>query len=529
MTAMLASGPLLQLALRRDRLMIPIWLYALVASVLGTAWSYRSLYPTVADRRRFAMSVEANGATRAIYGRVYGPGSLGGLTAWRLLATAGALLVVFAVLLVIRHSRAEEEAGRVELLGAAVVGRAAPLAAAVLAAVTGVFAVAAVVVAGMIVMGLPALGALAFGAAWLGLGTVFGAVAAVTAQLSRSARTARGIALAIAAAYFLLRVIADASVSWLTWATPFGWAEQVRPFGGNRWLVLMLPAAVSAILFAAAFRIHARRDLGAGLLPQRPGPARAGWLLRSVSGLTVRLGRGSLLSWFVGMCVYGIVVGAIASSVDAFTNGSTATADLITKLGGRGGLVDAFLGASLGFGALATAAYGVTALVRARDEEASTRLEALLATRVGRLRWFGSHLGFALAGTGALLLGTGLSTGVVHGLRTDRPSYELRHVLAATAVQIPAVWLIIALGGVLLGCWPRATQAAWALVGICAAVTLLGPVVNAPQAVLDISPFTHLPANLGGALPVPAILWSLVLSAAAVAIALTGFRRRDIG
>jgi ABC-2 type transport system permease protein len=529
MTTMIASRPLLGLALRRDRIMIPIWLYALVASVLSTVWSYRSLYPTAADRRRFALSVESNGATRAIYGRVYAPDSLGGLSAWRLLATGGALLVVFAVLLVIRHSRAEEEAGRVELLGAAVVGRAAPLAAAVIAALTGVLAVAAVVAVGMIVMGLPAAGALAFGASWLGLGTVFVAVGAVGAQLTQTARTARGIALAVAAACFLLRVIADASVSWLTWATPFGWAEQVRPFGGDRWWALILPMAASAILLAGAFRIHARRDLGAGLLPQRPGPARAGRLLSSATGLTVRLGRGSLLSWLVGMCVYGLVIGAIASSVDAFTNGSNSTADLLTKLGGRGGLVDAFLGASLGMAALAIAAYGVTALVRARDEEVSARLEAVLATRVGRLRWLGSHVGFALGGSAVLLLVTGLSTGVVHGLRPNRTGGQLGHVVSAMAVQIAAVWLVIALGAALLGCLPRASQAAWALVGICAATTLLGPVMNAPQAIVDISPFTHLSANPSAAVPAAAIVWSLGLGAAAIAVALAGFRHRDIG
>jgi ABC-2 type transport system permease protein len=528
MSAVTATGPLLQLALRRDRVMIPIWLYALVASVVGTAWSYRSLYPTVADRRRFAKSAESNGATRGLYGHVYGPDSVGGLTAWRLVALGGVLLAVFIVLVVIRHSRAEEQSGRIELLSATVVGRAAPLAAAVGAGLIAAFAVSVLVAAGLIVMGLPVAGSLAFGAAWLGLGVVFAGVGSVAAQLTSSARTARGSAIAVLGACFAVRVIADDSVGWLTWCTPFGWAQQLRPFGGNRWWVLLFPVLASAALVAVGYALHARRDLGAGLLPGRPGPAHAGRLLSSTLGLTARLGRGSLLAWFVGSCIYGLVIGGVASSVSELTNGSKATEDLLAKLGGRGGLIDAFLGATLGIATLAAAAFGVTAMLRAREEESTGRLDAVLATGVGRLRWFGGHLVFALFGTTALVLGAGLSAGIMHGSASTNVGHQVGAVVTATAVQLPAVWLVTSLSAVLVGCAPRAAQASWALVGVCAAVSLIGPIANAGQAVLDVSPFSHLPATPGLAVPTGAVSWTLVLVGVAVAVAVIGLRRRDI-
>ncbi len=524
-----AAGRLLQLALRRDRVMIPVWLYALVAAVVGSALSYRKLYPTEAARREFGQTAESNGATRAFYGHVYAPDSVGGLTAWRLLAIGGALLAVFVVLLVIRHTRAEEQAGRIELLSAAVVGRAAPLAAAVLTAVIGLIAIAVLSAAGLMVIGLPVAGSLAFGAAWLGLGTVFAALASVAAQLTQSARTARGIALAIAGGCFGLRVIADGSVSWLSWCTPFGWAQQVRPFAGNRWWVLILPLLATGLLMTIGFAMHAKRDLGAGLLPQRPGPARAGRALGSATGLTIRLGRGSLVSWLAALCLYGLVIGGIASSVAEFTNGSKSTADLLAKLGGQHGLVDAFLGATLGVCGLIAAGYGITAILRIREEESSGRLEAILATGVSRTRWLGSHLAFALVGTTALGLGTGLSVGFVHGLRTHELGHQLGRVLVASAVQLPAIWLITALGVAVVGCLPRAVPAIWALIGACAAISLLGPIVNAPRLVLDVSPFNQLPATPGAATPVAAISWILLLTAAALVLAVVGFRRRDLG
>ena len=45
-------GELLRLALRRDRIMLPVWIYALVGSVASTLVSIRHLYPDDASRDR---------------------------------------------------------------------------------------------------------------------------------------------------------------------------------------------------------------------------------------------------------------------------------------------------------------------------------------------------------------------------------------------------------------------------------------------------------------------------------------------
>ena len=57
MTAQYAgTGTLAKLSARRDRIRLPVWVYAIVALVASTAYSFKGLYPTVAQRIEFARS-----------------------------------------------------------------------------------------------------------------------------------------------------------------------------------------------------------------------------------------------------------------------------------------------------------------------------------------------------------------------------------------------------------------------------------------------------------------------------------------
>lgn len=129
MNALTGTGTLTRLALRRDRVMIPAWVVPIALLVASTASAFGGLYDTPAERAGVAASTAGNGSLRALYGPVFDTG-IGGLTAWRMMAFGSALAGLMAILLVVRHTREEEEAGRLELVGAGAVGRRAPLAAA---------------------------------------------------------------------------------------------------------------------------------------------------------------------------------------------------------------------------------------------------------------------------------------------------------------------------------------------------------------------------------------------------------------
>ncbi|NYI07861.1 ABC transporter permease [Allostreptomyces psammosilenae] len=527
------TGTLTRLALRRDRLRLTLWIVLLAGTVLSSASTFNDLYPTVESRLRLAEGIGANPALLALYGPAFDLSTIGGLIAWRFGIIGTVLVPLLGVLTVVRHTRAEEEIGRSELVGSGVVGRFAPLTAALLTAGLAVAGFALLTFLGIVGLGEPATGSLALVLAWAGAGWMFAAVAAVTAQLTESARSATGLAGGVLGGSFLLRAIGDTAeadgMGWLSWLSPLGWVQQARPFADERWWVYGLMAAAVAVLCAAGYRLAARRDFGAGLIPPRPGPAEAAPDLRTPLALAWRLHRGPLIGWAAGMLLFGAVLGSVAAGVGDLVADNPDLADILAQLGGAQGLVDAYLAAVIGIIALIVAVYAVQAVLRLRAEETATRAEPLLATTVRRVPWAVSHLVFAVAGSAVLMLAAGLGAGLAHGVRTDDVPGQLGSLLVATLVQLPAVWVVAGVAVALFGLLPRLVVASWGALVLFLLLGQLGPTLQLDQAVINASPFTHVPGLPGGDLTAPPLLWLLLVASLLVMGGLAGFRRRDVG
>ncbi len=532
MTGLTGTGSLARLAVRRDRYGLPAVVYVIVVLVAGTAYTFKKLYPTAASRAGLAATGEANGALRFLYGRIDGS-SLGSLTTWRYGIWAGIFGALMTIMVVIRHTRTDEEAGRLELVGSTAVGRQAALAAALSVAATANLVIAALLCAVLPLTGLPAAGSAALGLSIGACGLAFTGVSAVAAQLVSGARTARGIALAVLGIAFVLRGVGDAAssggLSALSWASPLGWVQLARPFDGARWWVLCLPLAVFAGGVALAFWLAARRDHGAGLLPDRLGRPSASRFLSGPFGLAWRLQWGMLAGWAVGYVVTFAACGAAAKGIGQLFGTSSALEHEFARLGGQAAITNAYLAALMLLAGLVGAAYATAALLRLRVEETSGRAEPVLATAVGRVRWALSHIVVAVAGTAVLLALAGVATGLGYGLRIGSAGTEAGRMLGAAMAQLPAALAVAAVAVLLFGLLPTWSVAgAWTAVGVAVVLELFGEVLQLSHWLLDISPFTHAPRLPGGPVNLAPMLW---LSAAAVAAGLAGLvslRRRDL-
>jgi len=526
----IGTGSLVRLALRRDRVMLAVWVLIFVVMAAGSASATVGIYGTVEQRIEAARAINNTPSLVALYGLIYDESSLGALSMIKLGAFGGALVAVLAIILMIRHTRAEEEAGRLELIGSTVVGRYAALTAALIVTVGGVLALGLLTSLGLIGAGLPVAGSFAFGLAWASVGIAFAAVAAVAAQITAGARAAIGLAVGVLGVAYVLRAIGDTAggggVSWLRWLSPIGWGQQVRPFQGERWWVLVLPVAFFVVVTAVGHVLLARRDHRAGLLPDRPGPATAGRGLGGAFGLAWRLQRGTLLGWTVAFALLGMVFGNIASNVGDFL-GSPAAREMIQKLGGVRVLTDAFMSTELGIIGVVASAYAIQAVLRLRGEETEQRAEPVLATRVGRYQWAWSHLGIALAGSAVLLGAAGLGAGLTYSAETGNAS-DLWRVLGAAAVRLPATWVLAGIVVAAFGLAPRAAVAGWAALVAFLLLGEFGPLFELDQWVMDVSPYAHVPRLPGGAFSVTPLAWLAVTAAALIAAGLVGFRRRDV-
>jgi ABC-2 type transport system permease protein len=517
------TGPvkLLRLYLRRDRIVLPLWVL-LLSLPLGPVYidSVQKVAPTSVDRAAFAASIMASTAERALYGNVYND-SLGGVGIWKA-GVFHTLIGIAVILTVIRHTRAEEESGRAELVDSTVVGRYASLTAALVMAFGAAIATGLMGTASLLTTDVEPSGSLAFGLALACSGIVFAAVAAVAAQLSVSARTARGIAFGVLGAAFALRAVGDADSGTLSWLSPLGWSLQVRPYAGDRWWVLVLHAAATAALTIAAYLLLRGRDLGAGLIGERDGPATAPPTLSGPFGLAWHLQRGPLLAWTIGLCIYGLLAGSIVHSIGDQFGSNVKIRETIDRLGGSQELENSFLTLAFSVLAVAAAAMAISVTLRLHQEE------TVLAAAIGRTRWVASHLVFAIGGPATALLSTGALAGLLYGVAVDDVGGKLATVMALAAVQLPAVWLLAAFTVAVFGLFPRFTPAAWAVLVAFIALYLLGSIAGFPHWLLDLVPFTHTQQIPGESFRAAPVLWLLAIDTVVIVIGLFAFRRRDL-
>jgi ABC-2 type transport system permease protein len=515
---MTGTWSLLRLVLRRDRLLMPLWIVCLAVAPMGYLSSIKAAYPDAASRQHF-YDLNAASATFVVRnGPLYGS-SVGNLLAWQC-GFVPVVVGLIALLTVVRHTRAEEEAGRRELTGATVVGRHAGLAAAVLCACGACLVYGLVVGFGLAAQGVSLAGALALGLGFSLAGWVFAGVGAVAAQLTWGASGARGTGIGVLVLAFLLRAAGDTSGSagWVAWLSPIGWAHRMRPFAGEQWWVLALALVFTGALVALAVALSARRDLGAALLPARLGRATAKASLRSPLALAWRLQRGTLLVWTVCLALVGLLMGGVGTNVAEMMRDNQAVADVFSRLGGGGAVTDAYLAGTMTLFGLAAAGYAVQATLKLRAEEAAGRAEPLLATAVGRIGWALAHLTFALLGSAFLLAVTGLATGAAYGTS----------LVPAALAQLPAVWVLAGLAALLVGFLPRFAAAAWGLLGAFLLLSLVGTALQWNDVVLGISPFQHLARLPGGTFSVAPVIWLVAIALAAGAGGLAALRRRDM-
>lgn len=531
MKSLVGTRQLVRLILRRERLRLAIWIGVLALVPINTAIAFKGLYPSEVQREQLVATVASNPAIVSFLGPVY-DSNIGALVAWRV-GTIGSLSVgLMAVLTLIRNTREEEETGRRELLGSTVLGRHASLTAALLVTVGAGIATGAFIAAGFIGIGLPVGGAIAFGAGFAAVALAFSAVGGVTAQLTEGAGAARGIAVGFVGGAFLLRVAGDGGgatgIGWLSWLSPIGWFTRFRPFAAERWSVIPLFVGLALLLSVAAYTLSSRRDVAAGVIPPRPGPASASRWLRSPLALGWRIHRGSLVGWTLGLVVVGLVYGSLGDSIGDLLDDSPQLAAIFEQLGGAAGITDAFFATSMGILALIATAFAIRTVLRLRVEEESLRADVVLATPSPRLRWVRSHLLFAVFGPAVMLAAAGTVAGATYGAIVGDIGGEAPKVLGAALIQIPAVWVVVGVAVALFGLVPRLTSVSWGVVVVSLLLGQLGQILQFPQWALNLSPFSHIPRLPAADLEIAPLLVLTTIAVIVTAIGMGGFQRRDI-
>lgn len=528
MTATLAgTGPLLKATVKQDGRKFAPWILILTALSTSSVLVYPWVFPTAQDRAGLAAGIGANPAIGLIFGPAFDLSTTDGFNAWRSLGLGGFLAALGAIFAVSRATRAQEDSGQAELLASGVLGRTSRLLTGVCLGLIG--SVLAGGIAGIVTVwcGGGWEASMLLGATFTATGWMFAAVAAIAAQLGSDARTANSIAVGTLGTLFLLRGFAYSvdAPSWTIWANPLGWMTETKPASGSHWWPLWYALAFTVAALVVAFVLQSRRDFGQGAFAPRPGPTRG--RTTGVFGLALRLNRAPLITWTIAFVVLGLVFGFFATSIKDILGADSAVAHILASGATTPDqLVSAFLVTIFSLLGIIASVPGVQIMLKVRIEEEEGRGEPLLATALGRARYYGSNVLLALVASSVFLMIAG--TLVAALASTANVGVKFGDAVSQAAVTVPAIWAVIAVAVLVVGARPAVSIAAWAGVLISFALTLLGPTFKLWDSILAISPFWHVPnvtladANGWGLLGVIAV------TALLIAIGFAGYRRRDL-
>ena len=540
---MLTVRTLLASAIRRDRVTLAIWIAGTALLALFAASAVGSTYGDEAERTGILRLAVDNPAILLLRGLPHGT-SLPAFVFFQIFTWLALLAGLMSSFLAVRHTRAEEESGRAELVSATPAARTAPTVAALLHGVIADVVLGVAVTAALMAGGMPVPGSVVSGCAVAAVGVAFLAVGLLAAQFARTSRGANTLGVGAVCTAFLLRGLGDALgtpeadgvamvSAWPSWLSPIGWGQHVFAYSDDDLRPLLLCLALAVACSAAALVLQAGRDSGASLLPARVGRATARPWLRSSFALGWRLHWPTLVAWCAGGAAFGLFAGGLSGVVvQAAETDPDLAANLRTIVPSGGSVTQVLIAAMFALVGVIAAGSATQAVIRLRQEESHGTAEQLLSTPLGRVRWLGGYLVLGalsivlVLASGAAASAAAVLAGVIAG--TDDPQHAVDSV-AAAAAQLPAALVYLAVLALLFVLLPAATAAlGWALLGAGVFLGVFGGLLGIPQWARDLSPFTHTPVAAGAGTDLGGAVWMVLLAAAAASAALVLMRRREL-
>ncbi|GAE31644.1 ABC transporter permease [Halalkalibacter hemicellulosilyticus] len=522
--------PLALFILRLDRIRIPLWLVGLSFFTIIMPVAFQNLYGDAKEDIAGMTETMKNPAMTAMLG----PGNLenytiGAMTAHQMLLMTAVIVGLMGILLVAKHTRADEEDGRLEMIRSLPSGKLSYLSATLLVTIGTSVVLALVNGIGLYALGIETMnleGSLLYGAALGATLLFFGGMTAVFAQLSESSRGTMGLSIAVLLISYLVRGMTDVSNEALSWISPLGLVTKAEVYWNNNWGPILLMVGASFLLFILANVLNAVRDLESGFIPAKPGRKYASAFLQNPIGLSLRLQRTGIISWAVGMYVLGASYGSVLGDIEAFIGDNELYSQILVSVDGFS-LMEQFLPMLVIVITLIGVIPPIMAINKVRAEEKKGRLEHLLSRAVSRMRLLGGYItisvmtGFVMSSLGAIGLWSAGTAVLEEGL-------SFRMIYGAFMSYFPAMLVMIGVSSLLIAYLPKLTSLIWVYVFYGFIVIYFGSIFQIPNWAAKLSPFGHVPqAPIEDVTFLPIFLLS-VFAVLLLTIGLLGYKKRDM-
>ncbi|WP_077324182.1 ABC transporter permease [Virgibacillus siamensis] len=524
------TGKFSGLIFRREWLRTLIWLAALAILTFSVAVSFTEMFPDKADRLAMLQTMK-NPAMEAMVGPLFSENSytFGAMMANQMLLFTALAFAIMSILFVARYTRADEEAGRIEMIRSLPVGRLFNLNGTLIAVSVINVLFALVIGFGLYIMNIESMdleGSLLYGSALGATGIFFAGVAALFAQLSENARGTIGFSITILGIAYILRAIGDTGDGTLSWVSPLGWILESQSYVNNYWWPVLLTVFTAVILMLLALYLNAIRDLGAGFLPSRPGKNYATRFLQSPIGLALRIQRTSIISWAVGMFVIGASYGSVFGDLETFFSEMDIAENLINRESGYS-LTEQFATILMAVMAMIGTVPALMAVLKLKGEEKKGRVEHFLSRAVSRTKLLGCYVAvgiivsFLMQSLAVIGLWAAAASVMENGLAFGM-------LYQSAAVYFPAMWVIVGAAVFLIGYKERLTGITWLYLTYSFVAVYLGEMLNFPEWMGKVSPFGHVPQIPVEDMSVTSIGLLTVIAVALIFAGYFSYNKRDI-
>jgi len=537
------SGKIVQFILKREFVISAVWILILVIFSAVLAPGMSGMFDAEA-RQQFVTTLD-NPVMVAMMGPVYGadnytPGAMytGMMLLWVIIAVC-----IMNVFLVVRHTRADEEKGRIEVVRSLPVGRMANLNAAMITAVIvngilGLLTGIGIAATGVESMGFS--GSMLYGAVICAAGLVFAAITALFCQLSSNKNGATGYPFLVLGIFYMIRAAGDMQGNdIISCISPLGLTSRSQAYTENHWWPVFVLLFIFAVITAIAYKLNSIRDLDQGFIYARAGRKEASPFLRSNFGLAFRLLRSTVIIWAVVMFCLGASYGSVVGDISTFVGDSPEylqilgmPADVVANMtdAAKNEMVQTyFMSFVTSMMTLICIVPLLLAAMKPRNEEKDNREEYILSHAVSRFEYMVGYT--AIAYVLSVLLPLATAVGIfasASSLAGDANPFTLGMMLKANLVYLPALWVMIGIAVLLVGLLPKASGAIWGYFGFVCFVSFMGELIGLPNWLLSLTPLKHVSQVLLVDINYKPLIVMTVIAAVLTAVGFISYKKRDI-
>lgn len=516
--------------LRRDRVRIAFWIIGIVGFSVFCAVLLSEMYSSDMERIIMAETMQ-NPAMVAMMGPVFGSDNYtnGAMFCNMMLAWTAIVVAVMNIFHVVRHTRSDEEDGRVEVIRSLPVGRLSDLSATMNVAFLLNLTIALVTGMSLAALGIESMdlgGSMLYGAALGVTGIIFAALAAVFCQLSSGSRGATNLSFIFLGILYLLRAAGDMQSEALSLISPLGLIQRTEAYVNNYWWPVIAALAITAALMLLAFHLCGIRDMGTGLLPARSGRSHASPMLKGPGGLALRLLRTSIIVWTATIFILAAAYGSIFGDMESFIAGNELLSSIISADSGLS-YTEQFATFLMAIMAMVSTIPILSFMLRARSQEKTGFAENVLTKAVSRGRQLGAYFSIAFVSTFVMQFLTAFGFWSVGSIVMEE-AISFGTFFQAAFAYLPAMWVMLGVAMLLIAYLPGKTVLAWLYFGYSFLTMYLGSFAQFPEWAQKISPYGHVPKIPVEEMNAAALIALSGIAAVMVALGFIGYRKRDM-